>query len=87
MIKNITKFIYKNKSQLKKGDKIYLYNRNFKISRRSKKLNPVKDGLFLVKDVREQNVILKLPPEARVYSKFYNSFLIKTDLSTSLQII
>ena len=51
MIKNITKTIYENKSQLKKGDKIYLYNKNFKISKRSKKLNPIKNGLFLIKNI------------------------------------
>ena len=74
MIKNVTKSIYKNESQFKKGDKIYLYNKNFKIFGRSKKLDPIKDGLFLIKDVREQNATLKLSPEARVYSKFYNFF-------------
>ena len=51
MIKNITKSIYENESQLKKGDKIYLYNKNFKISKRSKKLNLVKDGSFLIETV------------------------------------
>ena len=57
MIKNISKFIYKNESQLKRGDKIYLYNRNFKISRRNKKLNLIKDGLFLIETVLGQNNI------------------------------
>ena len=49
--------IQKNKykkegSQLKRGDKVYLYIKNFKIKRLSKKFDYVKVGPFLIKNVK-----------------------------------
>ena len=41
----------KNESQLKKGDKIYFFIKNFKTQRSTKKLDYVKINSFLVTEV------------------------------------
>ena len=38
--------------QLKKGDKVYLYIKNLKIKKLNRKLNYLKVGLFLIKNVK-----------------------------------
>ena len=53
--------------QLKKGDKVYLLTRNWKMKKpRTKKLDHVKVGLFSVKEkAGPVNVRLRLPRDAR----------------------
>ena len=58
--------------QLKKGDRVYLYIKNLKIKRLSKKLDYIKIGLFLIKSIKGLiNYELQLPPEAKIYPVFH----------------
>ena len=86
MIKNTTKIQTTNEFQLKKGDKVYLHNRNFKTPGKSKKLDSVKDGPFVIKEIlRKNNIKLQLPPQAQVHRMFHVFFLSKADPSTPVQ--
>jgi len=82
---------YQNKKrkttpQLKEGNKIYLFTKNLKTRKLSKKLNHVKVESFLVKKAKKSvNYELDLLKNARVFLVFYISLLKLVDLSTSIQ--
>ena len=86
MIKNITKVQPTNELQLKKKDKVYLHNKNFKTPRKSKKLDPIKDSPFVIEEILgRNNAKLQLPPQAQVHRVFHVSLLSKADPSTPVQ--
>jgi hypothetical protein len=61
---------------LKKGDKIYLIQRNIQIKQLSTKLDYKKLGLFKIKKItRLVNYELVLPKTINIYPVFYISFL------------
>ncbi len=82
---------YQNKkqktiSQLKKRDKIYLFTKNLRTRKSSKKLNYIKIGLFLVKKTkRSVNYKFDLFKNVRVFSVFYILLLKSADSSISIQ--
>ena len=62
----------KKRPQFKKGDRVYLYIKNLKTKRPSRKLDYMKVGPFLVKNVTGPvNYELQLPQEAKVYPVFH----------------
>ena len=66
----------KKKSQLKKGDKIYLSTQNFKTIRPSQKLDHKKIGFFFIKKQKENaNYKLDFPKKIKIYPIFYISLL------------
>ena len=73
--------------QLKKGDKVYLLTKNWKVkSPRTKKLNHVKVGPFLVEErTGPVNVRLRLPRDAWVHPNFHISMIEPADPETPLQ--
>jgi hypothetical protein len=72
--------------QLKEGDKVYLRTKNLKTRRKSKKLDHVKVGPFLVKKIKgPNNVELSLPKDARVHPVFHISLIEPADPETPLQ--
>jgi RNase H-like domain found in reverse transcriptase/Reverse transcriptase (RNA-dependent DNA polymerase)/Integrase zinc binding domain/Aspartyl protease/Chromo (CHRromatin Organisation MOdifier) domain len=72
--------------QLKEGDKVYLRTKNLRSKRRSKKLDHVKVGPFLVKKVKgPNNIELDLPKDARVHPVFHISLIEPADPETPLQ--
>ena len=84
-------FKYVNKKKkiallLKKKDKVYLFTKNLKIRKTSKKLNNVKIGSFFIKKVRKSKTFeLELSKDAKIFSIF-DIFLLKSaDPSTSIQ--
>jgi hypothetical protein len=78
--------ISKNGPQLKKGDKVYLLTKNLKTRRRSRKLDHVKVGPFLIAEQRsEVSYRLQLPKDARIHPVFHISLLEPADTSTPLQ--
>ena len=86
MIKNAIKVQFTNEFQLKKGNKVYFHNKNFKTPGKSKKLDPIKDDLFVIEEVlRKNNAKFQLPPQAQVHRVFHVFFLSKADLSTPVQ--
>jgi len=82
---------YQNKKrktapQLKKRNKIYLFTKNLKTRKLSKKLNHVKVESFLVKKIKKSvNYELDLLKNVKVFLVFYISLLKLVDLITSLQ--
>jgi hypothetical protein len=82
---------YQNKKrkmapQLKEKDKMYLLTKNLKIRKKSKKLDHVKVGSFLIKEVKKSvNYELDLLKDARVFSVFHVSLLESVDPSTPIQ--
>ena len=86
---------YQNKKrkmapQLKEGDKVYLNTKNLKYKKkdkkRSKKLDPVKVGPFLIKTVKGPvNYELDLPADAKVFPVFHISLLEPADPETPIQ--
>jgi len=82
---------YQNKKrktapQLKKGDRVYLFTKNLKTRKSSKKLDHVKVESFLVKKAKGPvNYELDLPKDARVFLVFHISLLEPADASTPLQ--
>ena len=69
--------------QLKKGDKVYLLTKNLKTKRPSKKLDAVKVGLFLIKEVRGLvNYLLDLLKDTRIHPVFHISLLEPTNAET-----
>jgi hypothetical protein len=65
---------------------VYLYTKNLRIKRLSKRLDNVKVGLFLIsKQNRLVIYILKLLLDAKIYPRFYVSLLEPADLETPLQ--
>ena len=73
--------------QLKKGDKVYLLTKNWKIKKpRTKKLDYVKVRLFSVKErTGPVNIRLRLLTDAQVHSNFHISIIKLADQSTPLQ--
>jgi hypothetical protein len=82
---------YQNKKrktapQLKERNKIYLFTKNLKTRKPSKKLNHVKVESFLVKKTKKLvNYELDLPKNARVFLVFHISLLESANSITSLQ--
>ena len=76
----------KNGPQLKKGDKVYLLTKNLTTKRKSKKLDYVKVGPFLIEEVRGPvNYKLQLLSDTKRYRVFYVSMLEPADAKTPLQ--
>ena len=73
--------------QLKKGDKVYLLTKNWKVKKpRTKKLDYVKVGLFSVKErTGLVNVRLQLLRDAQVHPNFHISMIELANQSTPLQ--
>ncbi len=82
---------YQNKKrkttpQLKEGDKVYLFTKNLRTRKPSKKLDHVKVESFLVKKIKGPvNYELDLPKDAKVFSIFHISLLKLADSTTPLQ--
>jgi len=75
----------KTTSQLKEEDKIYLFTKNLKTRKSSKKLNYVKVESFLVKKTKEPiNYELDLPKDAKIFLVFYISLLELANSTTPL---
>ena len=74
-------------SQLKKGDKVYLLTKNWRVKPpRTKKLDHVKVRPFLVEErTGPVNVRLRLPRDARVHPNFHISMIEPADPETPLQ--
>ena len=78
--------INKTEPQLKKGDKVYLLTKNLKTRRKTKKLDHVKVGPFLIAERKGLvNYRLDLPKDVRVHPIFYVSLLEPVDPETTLQ--
>ena len=73
---------------LKKGNKVYLFTKNFKINKkRNKKLDYVKVESFFIKDVKGQiNYKLNFLVDAKIFSMFHIFVLKSTHSNTSIQI-
>ena len=70
---------------LKKGDKVYLWRRNIRIKRLSNKLDFLKIGLFLVKEVKGLvNYKLRLPEGMRIHPIFHKLLLEPANPETPL---
>jgi len=75
----------KTTSQLKEEDKIYLFTKNLKTRKLSKKLNYVKVESFLVKKTKGPiNYELDLPKDAKIFLVFYISLLELANSTTPL---
>ena len=86
MIKNTTKRQPTNEFQLKKRNKMYFYNKNFKTLKKNKKLDPVKDNLFVIEEIlKKNNIKLQLPPQAQIHQIFHIFLLSKTNPFTPIQ--
>jgi len=81
---------YQNKkqktiSQLKKRDKVYLFTKNLKTRKSSKKLNYIKIELFFVKKAKKLvNYKLDLFQNAKIFLVFYILLLKSADSITFL---
>nr|POF17929.1 retrotransposon-derived protein peg10 [Quercus suber] len=77
----------KTTPQLKRGDKVYLLTKNLRSKRPSKKLDAVKVGPFLIKEVRGPvNYLLDLPKDAgRIHPVFHISLLEPADPTTPIR--
>ena len=76
----------KTTPQLKKGDKVYLLTRNLRTTRKSKKLDHVKVGPFLIAGQRGPvNYRLSLPRDAKIHPVFHISLLEPADPDTPCQ--
>ena len=73
--------------QLKKGDKVYLLTKNWKVKPpRMKKLDHIKVGPFLVEEKTGPiNIRLRLLRDARVHPNFHILMIEPADLETPLQ--
>ncbi len=73
-------------SQLKKRNKIYLFTKNLKTRKSSKKLNYIKVESFLIKKTKRLiNYELDLPKDVKVFLVFYISLLELANSMTPLQ--
>ena len=71
---------------LKKGNKVYLYTKNLKIKKSSKKLNHVKVESFLIKIFKEKvDYELKLSQNIKIHSIFHVNLLKLIDSNTFIQ--
>jgi len=76
----------KNGPQLQKGDKVYLHTKNLKTKRKTKKLDQVKVGPFLIdSQIGPVNYRLQLPEDAKIHPVFHVSLLEPADAETPLQ--
>ena len=84
-----SKYINKKRkiaSLLKKRDKIYLFTKNFKTKKSSKKLNHVKIGSFFIRKIKELKTYeLNLLKRIKVFSVFDISLLKSADFNTFIQ--
>ena len=73
--------------QLKKGNKVYLLTKNWKVKKpRTKKLDYVKVRLFSVEErTGPVNIRLRLPRDTWVHANFHISMIKLADQSTPLQ--
>ena len=89
MQKKSTKYQNKKRKttpQLKKKDKVYLFTKNLKTKKSSKKLNHVKvESFFIKRAKRSINYELDLLKDAKVFSIFHISLLKLVDSSTPIQ--
>ena len=66
----------KTAPQLKRGDKVYLLTKNLRTKRKTKKLDHVKVGPFLIAEQKGAvSYRLKLLPDAKIHLVFYISLL------------
>ncbi len=73
-------------SQLKERNKIYLFTKNLKTKKLSKKLNYIKVKSFFVKKIKKLiNYELDLLKNVKIFLIFYILLLKLIDLSTSIQ--
>ena len=89
MQRHFFKYVNKKRkiaSLLKKRNKVYLFTKNLKTRKTSKKLNNVKIGSFFIKKVKESKTFeLELSKNAKIFSIF-DIFLLKSaDFSTPIQ--
>ncbi len=88
MHERLTKYQNKKRKttpQLKEGDKVYLFTKNLKTRKSSKKLDHVKVKSFLVKKAKGSiNYELDLSKDAKVFLVFHISLLEPADVSTPL---
>ena len=71
---------------LKEGDKVYLLTKNLRTRRKTKKLDHVKVGPFLIdKVIGPVNYRLRLPPDAKIHPVFHISKLEPADAKTPCQ--
>ena len=78
--------VTKKAPQLKEGDKVYLLTKNLKTKRKTKKLDHVKVGPFLIAERKgPTNYRLELPKDARIHPVFHISMLEPADPDTTLQ--
>ena len=76
----------KTAPQLKEGDKVFLLTKNLKTRRKTKKLDHVKVGPFLISDIKgPNNYRLELLKDAMVHLVFYISMLEPADSEILLQ--
>ena len=65
---------------------MYLLTKNLKTKRKTRKLDYVKVGLFLIAERKGAvNYRLKLPPDAKVHLVFYISLLEPANTNAALQ--
>ncbi len=75
----------KTTSQLKERNRVYLFTKNLKTRKLSKKLNHVKVESFLIKKIKGPiNYELDLPKDAKVFLIFHVSLLELVDPSTPI---
>ena len=76
----------KTAPQLKTGDKVYLLTKNLKTRRKTKKLDHIKVGPFLISEVKgPSNYRLDLPKDSRIHPVFHISMLEPADAAIPLQ--
>ena len=89
MHQHFFKFVNKKRkiaSLLKKRNKVYLFTKNLKMKKSSKKLNLMKIGLFFIKKIKELKIYeLNLLKRIKVFSVFDISLSKSVDLSTFIQ--
>ena len=89
MQQHFFKYINKKRkiaSLLKKKDKVYLFTKNLKTKKSSKKLNHVKIDLFFIKKIKRLKIYeLNLLKRIRVFSIFDISLLKPADSDTFIQ--
>ena len=76
----------KNNISIEKKNKVFLFTKNLKIKKLSKKLNHVKVESFLIKNQKSKiNYKFELSKNTRVHSIFHISLLKSIDFNTFIQ--